>query len=419
MKISTINLVTAYLILFLSISVSAQSGGNFTVTQSVIAGGGNASSGNGFSVTGTIGQSAAGTTSSGGAFSLSGGFWTAPSNGGGLAISGQITSNGSALPGVLVSLSGSSANTATTDSSGNYSFANLAAGGNYTVTPALTNYAFTPINRQFSNLLTNQTANFTAATQSCAFSINPSSINAPAGGATGTISVTTTAGCNWTAVSNDNWISVTSASSNTNAGTTSYSVDANNGASRSRSITIAGQTFTVNQAAGLSISGEVIYGTTPVGQLIKFVFGVNLIASGAPQLSAITDASGFYQISGLSSGGNYTVTPTKTGNINGITPFDATLVLRCVAAGPTNCTLTDNQKLAADTNDSNTITPFDATQILRFVAANQQTNATGQVGNWKFNPAARNYFPLNNSLSGQNYAAILIGEVNGSWTPAN
>jgi CSLREA domain-containing protein len=170
------------------------------------------------------------------------------------------------------------------------------------------------------------------------------------------------------------------------------------------------------QAATFGISGIVSYGTTPTGQTTKYVSDVALIASGASDASVNTNSSGFYLLNNLTANGQYTVTPSKTGNVNGITPFDATLVLRCVAAG-TNCALTDNQKLAADTNNSNTITPFDATQILRYVAANQQTANTGAVGNWKFNPPNRIYNPLMNSSSNQDYAAILIGEVNGSWTP--
>ena len=133
--------------------------------------------------------------------------------------------------------------------------------------------------------------------------------------------------------------------------------------------------------------------------------------------TAVTNNLGAYILDNLTAEGAYTVTPSKTGNVNGITPFDATLVLRCVAAGTANCTLTNNQKLAADTNNSNSITPFDATQILRFVAANAQTNATEQVGNWKFVPDSRNYSPLSNSLTNENYEAILIGKINGSWMP--
>jgi uncharacterized repeat protein (TIGR03803 family) len=50
----------------------------------------------------------------------------------------------------------------TTNSAGNYSI-NVAAGGNYTVTPSLSGYTFTPPSAAFNNLSANQTANFTAA----------------------------------------------------------------------------------------------------------------------------------------------------------------------------------------------------------------------------------------------------------------
>ena len=50
-----------------------------------------------------------------------------------------------------------------TDASGNYSFPNLQAGGNYTVTPAKPVLSFNPISPTVSNLSANQTVNFTAA----------------------------------------------------------------------------------------------------------------------------------------------------------------------------------------------------------------------------------------------------------------
>jgi len=59
----------------------AQSGGNFNLTRSVVAGGGGASSGGSNSVTSTIGQSATG-ASTGGSYSLGGGFWGGGAGGG-------------------------------------------------------------------------------------------------------------------------------------------------------------------------------------------------------------------------------------------------------------------------------------------------------------------------------------------------
>jgi hypothetical protein len=166
----------------------------------------------------------------------------------------------------------------------------------------------------------------------------------------------------------------------------------------------------------VTLSGAIIYGTTPAGQTAQLVSNVSLTATGGSSANTTTNSNGSYTLENLLRYEQYTVTPSKSGNANGITPFDATLVLRCVAAG-NGCALSANQKLAADTNNSDSITPFDATQILRYVAANQQTTATGQVGNWKFSNAPRNYQSLFNSLADQNYEAILVGEVSGNWTP--
>ena len=83
----------------------------------------------------------------------------------------------------------------------------------------------------------------------CTFSINPTSASFAAAGGTGSVSVTAGAGCNWTAVSNATFITVTGGASGTGSGTVTYSV-ANNTATTSRTgtLTIAGLTFTVTQA---------------------------------------------------------------------------------------------------------------------------------------------------------------------------
>ncbi len=162
-----------------------------------------------------------------------------------------------------------------------------------------------------------------------------------------------------------------------------------------------------------TVSGTINYAITPA----KLVSGVNLNATGTTQLSATSNDSGFYQLSGLSAGGNYTITPSKTGTINNsITAFDATLVLRYVAAGGAGV-LTPEQQTAANTDGDGSITAFDAAQILRFVAANGSNANTGQTGNWKFSPLSRPYNSISNSFTNQNYEAFLIGDVDGDWSP--
>ena len=91
-------------------------------------------------------------------------FTATPTNAAFHTISGQITSNGVGLAGVSVTLSGSHPGLRTTDSNGNYSF-ELAAGGNYTVTPSILGFTFGPPSQTFNNLSAPQTANFAATRQ--------------------------------------------------------------------------------------------------------------------------------------------------------------------------------------------------------------------------------------------------------------
>lgn len=167
-----------------------------------------------------------------------------------------------------------------------------------------------------------------------------------------------------------------------------------------------------------SISGAVKYGNTPDGNTPKFVSGVILKVIGATPASILTDSNGAYLLENLAGEANHTVTPSKTGDVNEITAFDATLVLRHVAAGGIGAgALNAKQRIAADTDNGGSISAFDATLILRFVASNGATNETGQVANWKFVPEKRDYTPLGSTMTDQNFEAFLMGDVDGKWIP--
>lgn len=113
----------------------------------------------------------------------------------------------------------------------------------------------------------------------CSYGIDPTSVSVPGEGNSGTVAITTGSGCVWAALSNVAWIQVTAGENGTGNGTVSYAVDANTGGARSGSITIAGRTFTVNQAElqSLSINDVAVTegntGTTPA------TFTVTLSAS--------------------------------------------------------------------------------------------------------------------------------------------
>ncbi len=78
-------------------------------------------------------------------------------------ISGHVINNSALLAGVTVTLSGSQSGVTTTDNNGAYSF--TLASGNYTLTPSLLGFTFTPPNRTFNNLSADQTADFAATQQ--------------------------------------------------------------------------------------------------------------------------------------------------------------------------------------------------------------------------------------------------------------
>jgi hypothetical protein len=83
----------------------------------------------------------------------------------------------------------------------------------------------------------------------CTYSITPTSHSLDKDAQTPpTIAVTTAAGCTWTAVSNDSFITVESGDSGTGSGTVKYKVTKNTGSGpRTGTLTIAGLTFTVIQ----------------------------------------------------------------------------------------------------------------------------------------------------------------------------
>ena len=104
----------------------------------------------------------------------------------------------------------------------------------------------------------------------CSFSINPTSASFAAAGGSGSVTVTTQAGCNWTAVSNNSFITMISGGSGSGSGTVNYSVAANTSTlSRNGSLTIAGLTHSVSQAGTGGVGTNAIVnprfetGTTP------------------------------------------------------------------------------------------------------------------------------------------------------------
>jgi len=177
-----------------------------------------------------------------------------------------------------------------------------------------------------------------------------------------------------------------------------------------------------------SISGTVTYGNAAVPP--KYVSNATVTGTGAPTVSTTTDAPGItagqYVLTGFGSG-SYTVSVSKTTGQNGITSNDSGRIAQHVAG---ILTLTsDVQRVTADVSSNGTISSNDAAQIARYVASIGPP--TGTTGNWQFyvppgptypvgsSPTSRDYASVNGTITGQDFVAVLFGDVTGNWAPSS
>ncbi|MGE3465895.1 MAG: cohesin domain-containing protein, partial [Pyrinomonadaceae bacterium] len=111
--------------------------------------------------------------------------------------------------------------------------------------------------------------------------------------------------------------------------------------------------------------------------------------------------------------GAYDVTPSKVGGISPggmtITGNDSALIAQHVVA---LTTLNATQLTVADVSGASGVTSFDAALIARWVVA---LSGSGTTGNWIFDPTSRNYADVNADIAGEDYSALLMGDVTGNW----
>jgi hypothetical protein len=154
-----------------------------------------------------------------------------------------------------------------------------------------------------------QTYTVTQAGVPCTYSISPSAQSVGAGAATGSSTVTAPAGCAWTAASNAAWITLEGATSGSGGGLASFNVAPNpNASQRVGTLTIAGQTFTVTQAAV-----PCTYAISPSTQSVG--------AAATTGSAAVTAPTGCAW-SSTSNAGWITLTGGATGSGNGSASFN-------------------------------------------------------------------------------------------------
>jgi len=172
----------------------------------------------------------------------------------------------------------------------------------------------------------------------CISSLSPTSQSAAASATPGTLSVTSPSGCTWSASSNVAWIMITSGSNGSGNGTVAYAVAANpSSSSRIGTLTIAGETFTITQAALVAVPGAPTAVSANAGNTSIIVnFGAPASDGGAAitgYSATCTSSDGgvsgsntggasatSIQVGGLTNGKSYTCTVTASNSVGAGTP---------------------------------------------------------------------------------------------------
>lgn len=223
-------------------------------------------------------------------------------------LSGTVT--GAVTQNVLITLTGVSSATTTTNASGNFSFSGLPNGG-YTVTPSLAGYTFTPA----AQAATIAGANVNLGTfvsgviPTVTYTISGKVVGAVlagvsvqlTGAATMTAITDATGNYSFANLTNGNYtISPVLAGMAFNP--TSVAVNVTNA-----NVTVPDFTASISTITRFNLSGNVIATGTGTG-----IPSVLISLTGAGNATTITNASGNYSFASLSNG-TYTITPSRTG----------------------------------------------------------------------------------------------------------
>ncbi|MGB5217272.1 MAG: carboxypeptidase regulatory-like domain-containing protein [Smithella sp.] len=332
------------------------------------------------------------------------------------SITGQITSNNTGLAGVIVSLSGADTYSTMTDVDGNYSFTGL-NNGNYTVTPSLSGYSFSPSDTIVSIDDADSTdIDFTAtASATPTYTISGTVSGAVVSGVsmtltgTGSSATTTDAGGNYSfsGAANGSY-TITPSKTGYTFSPATRSITVNNA-------NVTGQNFT---ATAITTPTYIIAGT--VSGAVKS--GVTINLSGAKIASTTTDAVGNYSFSGLANG-IHTITPSKTGytfsptSIN-VSVYNANIMgqnFTATANIPSTYSISGNVSGAATsgvtitlTGSGSSTTTTDAGGNYSFSgAANGNYAITPSKTGYTFSPATRSITVNNANVTGQNFSAAV------------
>ncbi|MBF0554570.1 MAG: hypothetical protein HQK96_08465 [Nitrospirae bacterium] len=221
----------------------------------------------------------------------------------------------------------------------------------------------------------------------CTYILSSNSNSVAYSAGSGSVSITASNSvCSWTAASNASWVSKTSGGGN-GSGSVAYSVAANTSTStRQGTMTIAGQTFTVNQAAAPTPptvnpnSVSVVAGKT-----------INSTVSGGTSPYAVTSSN----------------TKVATASISG-----STVTITGVAQGSATVTVTDKNNLSASI--AVTVTQSFALSVTKSGTGTGTITASPGTLNWSGNTGTATYNANDNvTLTATQGSGSTLG---GVWT---
>jgi hypothetical protein len=256
-----------------------------------------------------------------------------------------------------------------------------------------------------------------AAQPACTYSISPASANVSDPASTGSINVTTQAGCAWTATTSSYFMSFMNGTGRSGPGSVMYSVTANTSTTpRTASATVAGSAFNLSQGGAAACTYSINPGAANVGYgtatgVIDVVTQNNCAWSATSTSSFLTFQNG----TGRSGSGSVTYTvaanSTTSARIGTATVAGNTFSVSQLAAPP-SCTFSitpsnANTSAAAGTGTININTQTDcawtATTTSGFLTF---TNGAGGLGSG----SATYTFTANTGATGRTATATVGGQ---------
>lgn len=140
---------------------------------------------------------------------------------------------------------------------------------------------------------------------------------------------------------------------------------------------------------------------------------MTVTGAGSPEVSAVTGApgpgEGVYSLTGFGLD-SYVITPSKAGGQNtSISSFDAARIAQFVVG---SVTFSAAEQIVADVSGAGGISSFDAALVGKYAVS---TPGSGQAGNWRFDPPSNTHAAITGDINGEDYSALLMGEVSGNW----